>query len=174
MVLTPNYEKCMKSMLVSYYTKIYDIDMDISDLEYIFEKVKAQKIYPGDEKLVHVIKQFKGDTDSYIDNIFATYLLVLDREPDIYELNEELSFYRRTKQSECEISLDTINSVQAKKLTQTLEFHEIIKKQIKTIFASQKSTAISPSQLYTILNSVLVHIKDITIENLQEYIARAL
>jgi hypothetical protein len=170
MVLTPNYEDCMKSMLTKYYMKIYDIEMDVSDLDYIFEKVKAQKIHPGDDKLVQVLKQFKGDTDTYIDNIFTTYQLVLDREPDRYELNDELAFYRRTMQSGGDITLDDINSIQAKKLAQTLEFHDVIKKAIKTQFAAEKSAAISPSQLYAILNAVLVNIKNITIENLHEYI----
>lgn len=165
---TPEYRTMMETMLLSYYKKLYDIAMDDSDLHFIFEKVRAAKMHLHDEKIVDRLKDFKAETDMLIENIFVTYERVLERQPDTPEIEDHLSQYRMKIRS---ISIEQLNSELSIKLSKTLEFHDIVKKHIKTIYHDNVNETISPSKLYAILQAIISQ-PDTTIDNLDERIMK--
>lgn len=165
---TIEYRTMMETVLLSYYKKLYDIAMDDSDLHFIFEKVRSAKMHLHDEKIVEKLKDFKAETDMLIENIFVTYERVLERQPDTPEIEEHLSHYRIQIRL---ISIEQLNSELSIKLSKTLEFHDIVKKHIKTIYHDKVNETISPSKLYAILQAIITQ-PDITIDNLDERIMK--
>lgn len=170
-VQTKEYEENALVILQSYYKKIYDLTMDDTDLRYIFNIVKNERLHLRDERIVELLKSFKQQTDDIIDHIFATFEKVLERQPDMYEIEEQVSTYRHLIRSK---TFQDINTSLSKSLAQTLEFHDIIKKHIKTVYVSMKNKEISPSILFNVLQKVL-NVDNVTIDNvdhvIQQFIA---
>lgn len=165
-ISTADYEAYMILTLQAYYKKLYDIAMDDSDVNYLFKKVREMKLHPKDEKLVDILKEFKAQTDVFIEHIFTVYKRVLERQPDMYEIEEQLSTYRAMRES----NIDVVDKQLAVQLAGALEFHDIIKKHIKTIYSGKNNNKdINPSRLYMVLHAIL-GMSNTTIDNLDERI----
>lgn len=162
---TNDFKSAMCVVLTDYYKKIYDLPIDESDLEYIFDKVKGKRMHLYDERIVETLKEFKTQTDIMIENIFNTYEHVLERQPDSFEIEQQLAHYRKN----LDMGFNQLNTVLSTELSGTLEFHDIIKKHIKDLFYEKTTTNLSPSRLYAILQQLLAS-GDITIHNLDQRI----
>lgn len=151
LIKTDCYQKAMKDMILIWYKKLYDSVLNSDDLQYLFNIMSDKQIHLNDEKLVEEIKQFKMETDEYVENIFGTYTRVLQRQPDIYEIDQYICYYRHHKNIEksvVEIYLENL-------LVNTLEFHEIIKQTIKAAYSEKYPTKdIPPSKLYIKLQEI--------------------
>lgn len=164
-VNTPDHKVFMCATLQAYFKKLYDLTMDESDLSFLFNKVRCEKLHPKDERLVEILKEFKAETDDFIDHIFKVYMRALERQPDMYEIETQLLYYRTSARAS---DIDAIDKGVAAQLTQTLEFHDIIKKHIKNMYFAKYSKDINPSRLFQILQEMVEKVKndELTIETL--------
>lgn len=152
-VETSEYESSMCMTIQEYYKKLYDGSLDNNDLQYIFNIIKLHKYDLYDNRLVDCIKEFKKETDDFVDNIFNTYKLVLERQPDLIEVDDQLCKYRKGLQSR--VNIEELNHQLEMSLQSTLEFHDIIKKHIRSQHLKFKNIEIQPSKLYTLLDEYL-------------------
>jgi hypothetical protein len=166
-VNSTGYIQNMMTNLTTYYKKIYDLTIDDEDLHYLFVLVQKTKSPLRDEKVIDILKSFKQQTDDIIDNIFMVYQQVLERQPDMYEIEEQVVIYRNKIRDR---SFDELNSALARTLTNTLEFHDIIKKHIKARFLQLKNQEVNPSRLYSILQKLISSQDELTVENLDDTI----
>jgi len=152
-VETNDYEVNMCRTIQEYYKKLFDGSLDDNDLKYIFNIIKKHKYDLYDNQLVDRLKEFKTETDTFIENIFTTYKRVLERQPDLIEVDEQLYKYRKGQQSG--ITIEDLNSQLVISLQSTLEFHDIIKKHIKSQYLTAYNSDIQPSKLYMLLDQYL-------------------
>lgn len=166
-VNSTGYIQNMMTNLTTYYKKIYDLTIDDEDLHYLFALVQKTKSPLRDEKVIDILKSFKQQTDDIVDNIFMVFQQVLERQPDMYEIEEQVVIYRNKIRDR---SMDDLNSVLARSLTNTLEFHDIIKKHIKARFLQLKNQEVNPSKLYSLLQKLISSQDELTVENLDDTI----
>lgn len=168
-VNTPEHKEFMCATLQAYYKKLYDLTMDESDLIFLFNKVREEKLHPKDERLVEILKEFKAETDDFIEHIFTVYKRVLERQPDMYEIEGQLMHYRVQSLTQ---DIAAIDSAVAMQLTKTLEFHDIIKKHIKSLYHATHAKDITPSRLFQILQEMVDKVKysDVSIDTLDKFI----
>lgn len=165
-VNSESYKSYMIDTLQLYYKKLYDANMDDSDVQYLFLQVQRQKLDPHNEKIIDILKDFKAQTDDFIEHIFKVYQRVMERQPDIYEIELCLVDYRKASRVQ---TIDVTDDELSKNLAKTLEFHDIIKKHIKILYYSQYNKDIPPSKLFSTLQSILQK-TNITIDNLDSNI----
>jgi hypothetical protein len=169
-VESQEYKTCMEGVITSKYKAMYDEDLDKSDICYIFTKVKEKKLSRIDDDLTHVINSIKSETDKIMLNIFKIFLIVYERQPDIYEIDRFVAFYR----VKLPIELVEINMELERILMDNLEFHDIIKKRVRSIYTQQKSKDILPSIMFQILHSVTARIPSLTMATLDDFVRLAI
>lgn len=167
-VVSSEYEHGMKKELFDVYKKMYDDELDTADIDYLFEIVKKQKLGISDDKLVSVITTFKNETDNIIHHIFQQYLAVLEREPDMYEIEQFVSYYRNELEN-VDNPINNVDKSLESKLMKNLEFHDVLKKRIK-----QTNKDMLPSVVFDILQRVLSNINSMTISDVDNVIEKYL
>jgi hypothetical protein len=154
-----NYALAMKNVLKEWYINLFDISLDADDLQYIFEKVKIQKLHLSSDGIIKVLKNVKAETDAYIEEIFPIYQKVLNRQPDMQEISSHLPQYR----SGVPVTLEN-------DLIMSLEFHDIIKEKIKHTLGN-----VTPSKLYSVLKYVTNQFTtDTTMEDVDRLITESI
>lgn len=160
------YKNSMQRILVEQYKSMYDIDLDEQDIVYIFDIVKRQKLDIKSERIVVILSDLKDENDTIVSNIFKEFTQVLERPPDVYDIEQYTNYYRyRLSEGYASInkSLESI-------LMQTLEFHDIIKKKIKELFVAKNGADIKPSVLFDCLNRVLTRKDDFDMKSMDDII----
>lgn len=159
------YNKSMKTHVSYTYEKLFGTVLIKSEIDYIFNIVKAKKLGIYDESLHLYLVEFKKDSDDIHMNITNVYQKVLERNPDQYELDTHSEMYRQDNNRQLS------NSKLEPMLIQSLEFHDIMKQQIASIYYEKKKTTnIQPSVLYSILDILIKRITTITLDNIVEVI----
>lgn len=158
------YEKNMKITIFQRYKELFGDSLDNMDMLYIFTKVKAIKLNMFEEDITDILHQFKKETNIIVSHIFKIYNKVLERFPDVFEIETTLAKYR----TDYAKGYDTIDITLEKTLMGSLEFHDIIKKNIKTIYLAEKKADILPSTMFALLNSTVSQLD--SMENLTEVI----
>ena len=148
------YATSMKLTLFKLYSEMYDEHLETTDIDYIFNRIKSKKLPVVSEELREELTELKKETDSIISNLFEKFTQVLERQPDIYEVDEMLQFYR----SNLVMGVDKLNLYLEKRLVSSMEFHDIIKHKIKTSFKKDPL----PSQMFSLLKKVLEQITNDT------------
>jgi hypothetical protein len=151
-VTSPEYKSGMVKVLSDRYNAMFDLTMTDMDIEYIFEIVKNQKLDIVNENIATILTNLKNETDTIVSAIFKVFASVLDRPPDMNEIEQYVVYYRN---GGVDIELEKI-------LMRTLEFHDSIKKRIRGEYLAAKGKDILPSILFDILNRIIVKIDDIT------------
>jgi hypothetical protein len=169
-VESQEYKTCMESVIASKYKALYDEELDKPDVVYIFSKVQVKKLSRVDDELTHVINSVKSETDKIMSNIFKIFLIVYERQPDIYEIDRFVAFYREKLPME----LVEINKELERILMDNLEFHDIIKKKVRSYYTQTKSTDILPSIMFQILQSVTARIPTLTMATLDDFVQKAI
>jgi len=170
-VESDEYAECIKDVLVDKYKSMYDEDLDSNDVAYIFNIVKKQKLGHSDDKLTGVLASVKKETDIIISHIFKQFTDVLERQPDVFEIDQYVAYYRERLASS---SLEIIDVQLETILMHSLEFHDIIKKKIKNIYVSTKKREIVPSIVFGLLNKILSVIDECKMSNIDELITSVL
>lgn len=165
-IQSDDYHACMRKCIENKYKELYDEDLEKSDIEYIFEKVKALKLNRYDDKLSIIITNVKKETDDIISNIFQTYFDVLERQPDVYEIEEHVAFYR----SNLILPMEEINAKLEKQLMVSLEYHDIIKKKIKDLYKEKHGNDALPSIIYSVLQKSVPKLPSYTIKTVDNLI----
>ena len=169
-VNSSEYKSSMQTILAKQYKSLYDIDLEEQDITYIFEIVKKQKLDIVNEMIVVMLSQLKEETDTIISNIFKQFTKVLERPPDVYEIEQYTQYYR----SKLDEGYTTINKNLESILMHTLEFHDIIKKKIKELFFEKNGTEIRPSILFDCLNRVLTKSDIFNMDNIKDIIMQTI
>jgi len=152
------YKTGMSKNLTQKYLNMFDVNINEADLDYIFQIVKSKKLDIKSEELATLLTALKDETDSIVSRIFKVYMKVFERPPDITELNTYVNFYR----------IGSGDDVRLEKtlMTGTLEFHDSIKKRIRREYLTNYGKEILTSQLYDVLNRVLVLLDQLDMESL--------
>ena len=146
-VLDDIYIKLMKQNIVRKYEALYDETLEDIDADYIFRKVQADKIELNDPNLDNFLLNFKGESDDIIRRIMDVFGRVYERTPDRSELINNAVLYRQAGyvgRTFDEVSVDL-----ERDLMMCLEFHDIIKKKIKSL-----KPDIGTSQMFKTLKTV--------------------
>lgn len=164
------YERNMKSSIFTKYVGMFSETLDESDLMYIFEKVQSIKLNVYEHDIVDILHQFKKETNIIVSHMFKIYTKVLERHPDVHEIEVTLARYR-TEFAQGYQSLDTYLE---NTLMKSLEFHDIIKKSIKTIYEEDGHLEILPSIMFSMLHRTLETIEGNGMDNLDMIIRAAM
>jgi hypothetical protein len=157
------YKQGMQKVLADKYQKMFDLSLYGSDIDYIFNIVKTKKLDIITEEIDLVLEQLKAETDEIISNIFKVYMDVLQRAPDMSEIERYVSFYRERKDTQTNA---TTNAELERIIVRTLEFHDIIKKHIRSIYLENKEKEILHSSMYDILNRIISRIDEVNMKTL--------
>lgn len=150
-ISSKNYEVKMCERLVSLYKTLYDECLMDNDVIYIFNKVRNTGCDIMNEELNNFIVEFKNETEHITERIFKIYLDTFEREPDIYEIAKFVELYRKYGIDE----FNKVDDIVLTELTNSLEYHDVIKQKIKKIYTINKNANILPSIIYMILGKVL-------------------
>jgi len=157
------YTNNMQKILAEKYKSMYDQTLSEADIAYVFDIVKKQKLDVVNDQLAVVLTNLKDETDEIISHVFKQFIKILQRPPDIYDIELYIKYYRDNSAdgyARIDGRLETI-------LMHTLEFHDIIKKKIKVVYSEKNGKEILPSMMFDVLNRVLVKIDGLTMENLE-------
>lgn len=169
-VSSESYAECMKAAVAQKYKQLYDEELDSNDIVYIFGIVKERKLSHVDGALSQLLVEIKKATDEIISHIFKQFSAVLERHPDVYEIDTYVAYYRE-RQPE---ALSTIDIQLEGILMHSLEFHDIMKKRIKSQYVSIKKRDILPSIVFSTLNKLLEMIDACTMDNIDDRISALL
>jgi len=168
-VASPDYKKIMCVTLSSKYSKMFDEELEDYDIEYVFEKVRVEKLSLEDDQINDILVALKRETDEIIQHIFAVYLKVLMREPDLEEVQQLTRKYR----SMLPRDLVDINKDTERFLMSSLEFHDILKSIVKAKYNEvNRGMNISMSKLYDVLNSCLEKIDGIDMDDVGNVVSQ--
>ena len=152
------YERSMKAKLSDIHQALYDAPIAADELPFLFRKVRALQLgLDGDYLNQHVVC-FKAERDVIIDRVIKIYNTVLSRDPDVHEINANVLLYREDGGDVHENTDDLLS----KKLIGSYEFHEILKGALRKRHLDLYQTPILPSILYPALESLLLHISNMT------------
>lgn len=147
---TDKYELEMTDKIKSKYKFLYDqvID-DVADVSYYYYQIKDRKLSLKDEAIESIIVEYKKETETFSNNIYKVYEKTLERYPDVNEVKEHICKFRY---SECD--RDVLLSNIERSIIESLEFNEVLKKQIQCEYLNVKNEEILPSSLYNLLKIV--------------------
>ena len=159
------YKFGMSKVLCTKYNKMFDTPLNEQDLTYIFDVVKKQRLGVVEDKIGGILTALKEDTDSLVSRILKVYMRVLERPPDMNEIEQYVGFFRLSF-----TTTPTADDALEKILMRTLEFHDNIKKRIKKEYFVKLSKEVTPSVMFDILNRVIFRIDELTMKNIDEII----
>jgi hypothetical protein len=146
---TQEYSKEMMSIIKIRYKFMYIEEIEEIDLEYYYHRIKMRKLSLKDENIDNVIVQYKKETDTFVHSIVEIYSKMLDRSPDINEINDNLYSFRYSESDKEDIMIRIENTI-----IESLEFNEILKKQIQLKYLSIHDKEVLPSYLYNVLKNM--------------------
>lgn len=162
-----DYKSNMFKILSDKYKTLYDENLEENDLVYIFKFVFEQKLDIVNEHIDVILSSLKEETDDIVSNIFKQFAKVLERQPDLYDIEQYIKYYRERLGQ----GFTTINSQLESILMHTLEFHDIIKKRIKSHYMNISKKEILPSMLFDILGKAIAQIDTLTMDNFDQTIS---
>lgn len=163
-----DYESGMRKVLVEKYKAQYDEILEEQDVQYLFKIVQKQQLSIVDDGLVGVLGNFKKETDEIIAHIFKQYMNILERQPDVYEIEQYVAYYRANLNK----GMEEIDKDLESMIMKSLEFHDIIKKKIRAIYIynDPNGKEILPSVMFDVLHRVLARIDSLTMNTLNDVI----
>ena len=149
---SPEYEKSMKESLFAKYKSLFDEELEVVDIIYLFQIIKKLKLNIVDDNINRILSNFKEITDDITTHIFRVFLGVLERQPDIHEVEQHIVYYRDNIDDRTMMQLD---ATLENRLMNSLEYHDILKTKIKLAYKAAKTKDILPSTLFGILNQLI-------------------
>jgi hypothetical protein len=145
------YAQKMTKKLQTLYRNMYGELMSQEDVEYLFERIKAQEVGLNEDSLNERVTEFRVENDDIVQRIFDVFFDVLDREPDIHEQNATFRYIRQ------HIAEDRIrvNEQIGLDLKDSLEYHDVLKRKISKVYTKHCRDVLFPSKMYHVLNKVL-------------------
>lgn len=143
------YSKEMRAYVRQIYKDMYGSDMTDDDEEHMFCVMQFEKLDLRNEQITELVIQLKEETDECMQNLAETFTSILQRAPDDLECVEYRRMYREDR--DIPKSRSRIEDV----LYDSLEYHEIVKNDIRQRFKKVHGKDPMPSQLYSILQKAL-------------------
>jgi hypothetical protein len=145
------YKSMMITKLQGIYQSLYGEPVDQDDVDYLFMRVKQQKLQLLADSLVEMVAEFKAENDEMLQRVFNVFFTVLDREPDAAEQSQYMTFIR----NQFSRSSTDIEDQISKELKESLEYHDILKRKIIMVYAKYRQDTLFPSKVYAVLQKVL-------------------
>lgn len=146
LINSSGYEILMYNTIKSRYKVLYVADIEKEDLDYFFYKAKLSLLSVQDENLEKMIVAWKTQTDNQVYEIYQVYLRILERKPDVNEINDILQKYR--------YSNINVDEYMEKMIIDSIEFNDILKKIIANKFKDNTDVEILPSILYKMVKRI--------------------
>lgn len=170
-VASEDYRMSMSQHLKERYNKMFDDELEQYDIDYVFEKVRIEKLSLEDDQVNEILVSLKSETDDIVKHIFAIYLKVLMREPEVEEVHQFTRKYR----SMLPKNLEDIDRDTEKLLMSSLEFHDILKSIVRARYAEANcGKNISMSKLYDMLNVCLTKINGCNMDEVGDIVTLVL
>ena len=157
------YKTGMSKSLSSKYLSMFDLNNTDTDLQYIFQIVKKQKLDIKNEVIPSLLTTLKEETDSIVSKIFKVYMRVFERPPDITEIETYVNFYRNGGGDD--------EKLEKLLMTGTLEFHDSVKKKIRREHLTKNGREILTSHLFDVLNRVIVMLNQLDMSTIDRTIS---
>lgn len=164
------YESVMKKHMSDRYLDMYGLAMDEFDLDYVFDHVKQSKMSLKDDNVRNVLVSFKDETDDIISRTMGTFMKVLERQPDESEIDNYIRFYRTN--AKVGKSFQDVDIMVQRDLIISLEYHDILKKLIRAVYAKTHGTEIPPSILFKTLSDILNNLKNLELSDVIPFIEK--
>lgn len=145
------YKSKMCEQVQNNYRHLFQETLEQNDVEYVFNKIKAEKLSLFDERVNEILIELKTETDDIISKIFVQFMKVLERPPDTYEILEYIQIYRSLGYG----TMENVDLQTELNLIKTLEFQDILKKKLK-----QKIPKIMPRVLFKYLEQLIKGINE--------------
>jgi hypothetical protein len=139
------YLNVMFDNVKTIYKNTYNEAISDLDLQYFFEKIYEKKLNLIDDNLPNLISFLKEETDGHQFTLTNIFKNILQRDPDVKDIDTYIMFYRYSHESCIQPSVRLEDE-----LYESLEYHDILKKII-----SERFDNVSKSELYKMLNTVL-------------------
>jgi hypothetical protein len=154
------YKDKMSQVLSVTYAHVFDKQPSQIDVDYLFSKALSLKLSLQDEQILQLLIEFKKETDTFSERIYRLFLDIYQRDPDEEENSKYIPLYRNTVSE-----FENIDNTIAQHLMCGFEFHDVLKKKIRSFHLESKNTDITPSMLYRILKACLDRISNIVEAN---------
>jgi hypothetical protein len=159
------YTECMRSTLSSRYAALYGRDMPACEVEHLLRDVRKEKLTVRDDALDARVVEFKELTDSHNQATTDTFQEVLGRDPDEQELARYLAMHRAEG-----ATVDEVTSTIEDELVDSLEFHDVIKAEIR----AQGGPSLPARCVFSALSTVLSSSSGMRRSELTERVKQAL
>jgi hypothetical protein len=149
LVESSGYNLKMRESIEKIYLDLFNVEIAPEDEEYIFQSIKADKFDLYDSAVGTTITRLKEETERFYTEMNGIFETILRREPDEIERKTYKKKYRDEQNMQ-----QTSESIR-ETLYCSLEYHEILKDNIKSIYLEYTGKSILPSMLYQVLAKVL-------------------
>jgi hypothetical protein len=146
-----DYRQKMCERLYGLYKSMYGEPLMEHETRYIFEKVRSSAFELTSEDMHSVLVDYKNDTEQITERIFQVFISTYDREPDMYEQSKYIQLYRTND----DMDPAKVDMLVEEELKASLEYHDVIKQKIKTLYQEVKGTPVLPSIVYGVLQKTL-------------------
>ena len=173
------YKSEMLHVLASKHYEIFNETLHSDDTEYIFLKVFDRKLSLYDEQIITMLEGAKLEYNLIIEHIHQQFNQVLQRVPDTFEEREHIKRYRSVLDTKVpnrqfdtidmqtlDQHLDSIDDKTEKLLIGCLEFHDIIKENVRKIYPS-----ITPRNLFQVLQEITRVMRDLDLDGINAKIS---
>ncbi|AUF82733.1 hypothetical protein TetV_651 [Tetraselmis virus 1] len=142
------YEETMKKHVQTVYHNVFGCKMHTDDVEYAFLGIREKRIPLNDEEISKLIIQVNEALQKIHEQVSAVYTKVLSREPDAEEVREQVNPWRALGGTQASVIL-------MKELYKCLEFHDVVKDNIKKEYKKKHNKEAKPKEVFSILNQIL-------------------
>ena len=129
---TPAYDYVMKDKIKTIYYDSYKTDIHTNDLIHIFGKINKNKLSLTSQLITKIINDEKNLTDEYVLHFDSIFNSILQRNMDIEEKDEIIKNVRKDN------DINVVSFSTTESLYKSLEYNEILKKEIINILESIK------------------------------------
>lgn len=164
------YEIVMKEKIKTIYKSSFNTNISIIDLEYFFKQVRNEKLSLMDECLPKSVTLLKEETETFENTMRSKFKIILQRDPDRSEMDIYIEYFREVDDNNLrpEITLEN-------ELYESLEYHDIVKQIIITIFQDKTKLVPNKSIVFKHLSNILHSTDSSTkrnIDMIKEYLDR--
>jgi hypothetical protein len=148
---SPPYEARVRERLAFLHRRTYDETLSDGDLGHVMARARALKVSLRDDTLTQLLVAFKEETDRLGEAAYSVYMVLYWRKPD----GAELADAQRTYRDGIDVGAPTDATVMARQLARRLvaqlEFHDVLKRGLRSRFMTGRGREPSPGETYAML-----------------------
>lgn len=129
LVNTKTYGEKMRATINDTYVTLYDERLEVTDLDFVFERARAARLELRDIQLPEYLAAFKAEADDVAQRMIDIYMVTYDRMPDRAEMSAHCVRYRSA--SKAHTPFDKVDAEVQAELMMSLEFHDVVKSKLR-------------------------------------------